>query len=126
MVMTYNREPDGKTIAKPAGKSILAGSKQIKETVHNQKAPFQVQRIRAAVYVRVSSLSTEQEDSIEAQGRYFHNKLDVDPNIELIEIYSDHGKSGGSIQKRTEFQRMLEDAESAKPSTNVLQIGRAL
>ena len=111
MVITYNRQSEGSEFSKQTGIAFPQGSKKIKETVHNQRVPFSVQKIRAAVYTRVSSLSTEQEDSIEAQGRYFHSKLDSDPNIELIEIYSDHGKSGGFTQKRSEFQRMLEDAE---------------
>lgn len=111
MVVTQNGSANRKVTDKAASISIVTRPKKIKETVHNQKAPFHFQKIRAAVYIRVSSLSSEQEDSIEAQGRYFHSKLDADPNIELIEIYSDHGRSGGFAQNRDEFQRMLEDAE---------------
>lgn len=67
-----------------------------------------------AVYARVSTLSTEQVSSIENQTRYYTEKIEKNPNWTMQEIYSDEGKSGTSMRKRTEFLRMLEDAKEKK------------
>jgi DNA invertase Pin-like site-specific DNA recombinase len=69
---------------------------------------------RVAVYARVSTKSTEQVSSIENQTRYYTEKVEKTPNWELQEIYSDEGKSGTSMRKRTEFKRMLQDAADNK------------
>ena len=67
-----------------------------------------------AVYARVSTLSTEQVSSIENQTRYYTEKIESNPNWTLQEIYSDEGKSGTSMRKRTEFLRMIQDAKEKK------------
>ena len=67
-----------------------------------------------AVYARVSTKSTEQVSSIENQTKYYSEKIEKTPNWTLQEIYSDEGKSGTSMRKRTEFQRMLRDAKDKK------------
>ena len=67
-----------------------------------------------AVYARVSTKSTEQVSSIENQTRYYSEKIEKTPNWTMQEIYSDEGKSGTSMRKRTEFVRMLQDAKDKK------------
>ena len=67
-----------------------------------------------AVYARVSTLSTEQVSSIENQTKYYTEKIAKTDNWTMQEIYSDEGKSGTSMRKRTEFQRMLQDAKDKK------------
>ncbi len=67
-----------------------------------------------AVYARVSTKSTEQISSIENQTKYYTEKIEKTPNWELQEIYSDEGKSGTSMRKRTEFRRMIQDAVDKK------------
>lgn len=69
---------------------------------------------RVAVYARVSTKSTEQVSSIENQTKYYTEKVEQTPNWELQQIYSDEGKSGTSIKKRTEFMRMMQDAADNK------------
>jgi Site-specific recombinases, DNA invertase Pin homologs len=69
---------------------------------------------KVAVYARVSTKSTEQVSSIENQTKYYTEKVEQTPNWELQEIYSDEGKSGTSMKKRTEFKRMLKDAADKK------------
>lgn len=64
-----------------------------------------------AVYARVSTKSTEQVSSIENQTKYYTEKVEKTPNWTLTDIYSDEGKSGTSMTKRTEFQRMMKDAK---------------
>jgi len=66
-----------------------------------------------AVYARVSTKSTEQVSSIENQTKYYTEKINQSPHWEMQEIYSE-SKSGTSIKKRTEFQRMLRDAKDMK------------
>jgi len=65
---------------------------------------------RAAAYVRVSSASKAQIHSYEFQEEYWHQKLDEDPNVELVAIYADRGISGSSMNKRQQFNAMLRDA----------------
>ncbi|MCE5235844.1 MAG: recombinase family protein [Clostridiaceae bacterium] len=67
-----------------------------------------------AVYARVSTKSTEQVSSIENQTKYYTEKIEKTPNWEMQEIYSDEGKSGTSMRKRTEFRRMLQAAADKK------------
>ena len=67
-----------------------------------------------AVYARVSTSSAEQVSSIENQTKYYTEKIDKNPNWTMHEIYSDEGKSGTSMRKRTEFKRMLQDAKEKK------------
>ena len=65
---------------------------------------------RVAVYARVSTKSKEQVSSIENQTKYYTEKIQKTDNWDLQEIYSDEGKSGTSMRKRKQFQRMLEAA----------------
>lgn len=67
-----------------------------------------------AVYARVSTKSEEQVSSIENQTKYYTEKIEKTPNWEMYEIYADEGKSGTSMKRRTEFNRMLEDAAKKK------------
>ncbi len=67
-----------------------------------------------AVYARVSTKSAEQVSSIENQTKYYTEKIEKTPNWEMQGIYSDEGKSGTSMRKRTEFRRMLQDAADKK------------
>lgn len=67
-----------------------------------------------AAYTRVSTLSTEQVSSIENQTRFYTEKIEKNPNWTLQKIYSDEGKSGTSMKKRTAFRQMLQDARDNK------------
>lgn len=69
---------------------------------------------KIAVYTRVSTKNLDQVSSIENQTKYYTNKVESTPNWELQEIYSDEGKSGTSIRKRQNFQKMLKDAHNNK------------
>ena len=69
---------------------------------------------RVAAYARVSTLNTEQTSSIEYQTRYYTEKIEGEPNWTFTGIYSDEGKSGTSMKKRTEFLRLMEDCYKGK------------
>lgn len=72
---------------------------------------------RVAVYARVSTQSEMQVSSIENQTKYYTDKVVQKDNWELYKIYSDEGKSGTSMKKRTEFKQMLKDAADHKFDT---------
>jgi DNA invertase Pin-like site-specific DNA recombinase len=66
--------------------------------------------IRVAAYCRVSTGHEEQNNSFEAQKKFFAELIDKNPEWELVDIYADRGLSGTSTKKRKEFNRMINDA----------------
>lgn len=72
---------------------------------------------KIAVYARVSTQSEMQVSSIENQTKYYTDKVAHKENWELYKIYSDEGKSGTSMKRRTEFKQMLQDAADQKFDT---------
>lgn len=79
--------------------------------VEQEKA---VNRKRVAVYCRVSTLMEAQGSSFETQCEAYRQLIESRDDLVLADIYGDQGKSGTSIKKRTEFQRMLRDCEAGK------------
>jgi len=69
---------------------------------------------RAAIYCRVSTEQELQEGSFELQREYYLQKVENDPNLTLAGVYGDFGRSGTSIKKRPELQRLLRDCEAGK------------
>lgn len=80
--------------------------KVIKPTkaVHQQKK-------KVCAYVRVSTDSLQQEDSLENQTTYFKRFITANPEWEFVGIYSDQGISGYK-ENRPGFQKMIEDARA--------------
>ena len=70
--------------------------------------------IKVASYCRVSTDREDQANSFEAQRRYFREYIARHPDWELYEIYADEGITGTSTKKRTQFNRMIEDAYFGK------------
>ena len=70
--------------------------------------------IRVAGYCRVSTDREDQSNSFETQKRYFREYIGNHPDWALYEIYADEGITGTSTQKRTQFNRMIRDAEAGK------------
>lgn len=70
--------------------------------------------IKVCAYCRVSTNKEEQEQSFEAQQRYFEEKLNKKNGYELVEIYADKGLTGTEFSKRPEFNRMLSDSGLVK------------
>ena len=69
-------------------------------------------RKRVAVYCRVSTEMELQEGSFELQMKYYRDLVASRPDMELVDIYGDKGKTGRSIAARPAFQRMLADCEA--------------
>lgn len=70
--------------------------------------------IRVASYCRVSTDKDDQANSFEAQQRYFREYIEHRPDWELYKVYADEGITGTSTKKRTQFNRMINDAYEGK------------
>ena len=71
-------------------------------------------KLRVAAYCRVSTDREEQETSIELQMEAFETTIAQHPEWEIVEIYSDRGKTGTKVKGRSNFLRMIEDAKAGK------------
>ena len=70
--------------------------------------------VRTAAYARVSSDSEDQLNSFAAQIRYYTELLQNSTDAVFVDMYADRGISGTSAEKRTEFQRMMNDCRKGK------------
>ena len=66
--------------------------------------------MRAVAYIRVSTDKKEQELSLENQREFFEKYVEAKGD-ELVEIYSDAGKSATKMKNRKELQLMLRQAK---------------
>lgn len=71
-------------------------------------------KIRVAAYCRVSTSNLEQISSYQAQKEHYTKMITSNPEWELIDIYADEGISGTSKEKRTDFQRLINDCGQLK------------
>lgn len=69
---------------------------------------------RTAGYARVSTDKEEQENSFEAQVRYYTNYIKERPELEFVSVYTDDGISATSTAKRDGFNSMVADALDGK------------
>ena len=81
-------------------------------TMVSRKNERESKTLRVAAYVRVSTDSEEQLGSYNSQMTHYTNMIEEKPEWELASIYADFGISGTQTKKRTEFLRMIEDAEN--------------
>ena len=70
--------------------------------------------VKVAAYVRVSTLSDEQEDSLENQTTHYSRYIRTNPDWKMAAIYSDHGKSGTIASARSGFNQMIRHALEGK------------
>lgn len=71
---------------------------------------MQFSKLRVAPYCRVSTGSEEQKNSYESQLQYYKEMVDKKDEWELVDIYADEAISGTQVYKRSDFQRMINDA----------------
>ena len=71
-------------------------------------------RKRVAAYARVSMESDRLNHSLSAQVSYFNETIQRNPEWIYAGVYADSGISGGGINRRTEFKRMLDDCNAGK------------
>ena len=68
-------------------------------------------KIRCYVYIRVSTTMQVDGYSLDAQREKLRKYAEYQ-NMEIIQEFSDEGKSGKSVEGRPEFQRMLDNIEN--------------
>lgn len=73
-----------------------------------------VRKLRTAAYCRVSSDSTDQLHSFEAQGRYYTRIIRDNEGMELVDIYADEGITGTKTKNRDDFCRLINDCKMGK------------
>ena len=73
-----------------------------------------ITKTRVASYSRVSTDSEEQKNSYESQLKYYSDLIASKDDWELVDNYADEAISGTQVYKRTEFQRMINDALNGK------------
>ena len=76
-------------------------------------AVFQAKR-KVAGYARVSTDSSDQANSYDAQVSFYTEYIKSKESWQFIKVYTDEGISGTSIKKRIGFQEMIKDALSGK------------
>ncbi len=85
-----------------------------KVTVIEPIQALDTQKLRVAAYARVSSDSADQLNSFATQVSYYTRLIEENERWELVEVYADEGVTGVSTEKRTEFNRMIEDCRQGK------------
>jgi len=68
-----------------------------------------VKKLRVVAYCRVSTKYESQKSSIELQKSHYENYIREQPNWLFVGVYVDYG-SRGRIEKRIEFQKMIQKA----------------
>lgn len=63
--------------------------------------------LRVAAYCRVSTSDAAQAGSFELQIRHYREMIENTPGWQLAGIFADEGASGTSMEKRTEFLRLI-------------------
>ena len=84
----------------------------IRKTIKKQN--IFTSKLRVAAYVRVSRKIEAQMNSFKEQEIYYKDLINKNVNWQFVGIYSDEGISGGCVEKRKEFQRMIIDALDGK------------
>ena len=71
-------------------------------------------RFRVAAYARVSTDSSDQENSLSNQRKHYDTIIPANPNWEYVGLYADDGISGTSTRNRKEFNRLVGDCKAGK------------
>ena len=75
----------------------------------------QTQKRKVCAYARVSTDSTDQENSFEAQVRAYTKMIkEHSDEWEYVGVYADEGLTGTMVKNRTQFQQMIEDCKAGK------------
>lgn len=69
-------------------------------------------KLRVAAYCRVSTDSSEQLISLEAQKIHYESYIKANPDWEFAGLYYDEGISGTKKEKRAELLRLISDCEN--------------
>ena len=72
------------------------------------------ERLKVAVYAKVSTDSEDQLNSFESQVKYYNEKISQKLEWSLVEVYADESISGTQDYKRSNFMRMIADSMNGK------------
>ncbi len=72
------------------------------------------EKLRVAPYCRVSTDDEEQLDSYRSQVLYYTDMVKSNPSWHLVDIYADKAITGTQVDKREDFQRMIQDCVAGK------------
>jgi DNA invertase Pin-like site-specific DNA recombinase len=75
---------------------------------------FRQKKSRVAGYTRVSTDSSDQENSLKNQKDHYETYIRANPLWEYVGLYVDDGISGTSTRNRKEFNRMIDDCIAGK------------
>ena len=103
-----------KQVAQVVENTITEGVSVIRSDNKTALQDSGTDKLRVAAYCRVSKNIAEQLSSINTQMDTYHRLISEHPEWELVEIYSDKGKTGTNTKKRTAFMKMINDAEDGK------------
>ena len=81
--------------------------------VINKRPASVLQKKRVCAYVRVSTDSRRQEESLENQMETYERLITGNPEYEFIGVFADQGISG-YCENRPQFQRMMEKARAGE------------
>lgn len=69
-------------------------------------------KIRLAVYCRVSTDEEDQLESFENQQLHYREYAQMHPEYQLVKIYADEGITGTNTKRREQFKAMIADCEA--------------
>lgn len=81
---------------------------------HISETENAVRKRRVAAYARVSTDSSEQLTSYEAQVDFYTRHIKSNPDWEFVSVYTDEGISGTDTKGRIGFNQMIADALNGK------------
>lgn len=88
-----------------AGTVKVIKAKPVLSTRNNEG---ETKKLRVAAYCRVSTDSEEQISSYESQVKYYKELIQSKAEWSLVKIYADEAITGTKIDKREDFQRMIQ------------------
>lgn len=74
----------------------------------------EIRKKRVAAYARVSVDSETLLHSLANQVSYYAEYVNANPEWEFVEVYIDEGITGTSVDTRTQFLKMMDDARSGR------------
>ena len=75
---------------------------------------IRIEKKRVAAYCRVSTNSEEQKKSYDSQRSYYEDYIKQNSDWNFVGIYADEAITGTSVDKRINFQRLINDCTSGK------------
>jgi len=75
---------------------------------------WRVKKLRTCAYIRVSTDSYDQENSLNNQRAHYEKYIAQFPHWDFVGIFADDGISGTSVKNRTGFLQMVEASKAGK------------